>query len=148
MGKIVVIICIFDRCIITIFIWEACWVLSLSYYCWESDWKLFKKQTWCLLSVFFCDIKLFLQAVGILSLFKYSLAHLVHCCFVLQWKILAWGRCNFEVVQIFLKIQIGDSFVVHAWCSLCVFFRDGQIVAGILNDGFALPGTEICVQNW
>ena len=41
--------------------------------------------------------------------------------FYFGWKILDWSRFNFELVQMFLKSQIGDCFVTHAWCALSVF---------------------------
>ena len=96
---------------------------------------MFVKHAWCSMSVFFRDGKFLLEAVGILSLFKYSSAHLVHCRLSSRWKIVAWGRCNFELVQMFLKNQIGDCFVMHVLCSLCVFFRDGKFLVEALPGG-------------
>ena len=80
------------------------------------------------MSVFVHDETFLLEAVGILSLFKYSLAHLVHCRFSSRWKILDWGRYNFELVQMFLKNQIGNCFATHAWCALSVCFCDGKLL--------------------
>ena len=55
--------------------------------------------------------------------------------FYLGWKIRDWGRYNFELVQMFLKNQIGDCFVMHVLCSLCVFFRDGKFLVEALPGG-------------
>ena len=96
------------------------------------------------------------RQIGILSLFKCSSAHLVDCRLSSRWKIVAWGRYNFELVQtvlgthgvhhlfscmsensslgqvelracaFFLDNLTGDCFVTHAWSPQCVFFRDGN----------------------
>ena len=43
-------------------------------------------------------------------------------------EIVAWGRWNFELVQLFLDSWIADCFVRHAWFALSVSFC-GKIVA-------------------
>ena len=75
---------------------------------------------------------------------KLPSAHLMHCCVTSRWKILAWGRYNFELVQMFLKNQIGDCFVMHVLCSLCVFFRDGKFLVEALPGGML----RFCNYSW
>ena len=121
---------------------DAVGILILCNYCWESDWKLFVKHTWC--SLCFRSCWKIVAWIGILSLFKYFSAHLVHCRFTSRWKILDWGRYNFELVQMFLKNQIGDCFVMHVLCSLCVFFRDGKFLVEALPGGML----RFCNYSW
>ena len=141
---------------------EAVGILILCNYCWESDWKLFVKHAWCSMSVFFRDGKFLLEAVGILSLFKYSSAHLVHCRLSSRWKIVAWGRCNFELVQtmwgthgvhhlfscmsensLLGQVELrACAIFTHAWSPQCVFFRDGKF---LLEAGGIL---SLCNYSW
>ena len=75
--------------------------------------------------------------------------HGVHCMFFFVMEILAWGRWNFELVQLFLDSWIVDCFVRHAWFVLSVSFC-GKIVARgswnfeiiklLLNNGMELFG--------
>ena len=104
----------------------------------------FVRHAWFALSVFFCDGKFLLEAVGILSLFNYSWTiglqiisfgkHGLQCLFSFMMEFFARGSWNFELVQIFLINWI--VFDRHAWFALSVFFRDGKFLleeVGILS---------------
>jgi hypothetical protein len=102
------------------------------------------------------------RQIGILSLFKWSPAHLVHCPLSSRWKIVAWGRCFFELVQTMWSTHgvhhlfscmsenslLGQvefracAIFTHAWRPQCVFFRDGKF---LLEAGGIL---RLCNYSW
>jgi len=117
---------------------EAGGILSLCNYSWKSDWRLFcythgvrcvfsfVMEISCLRLVEFWGCANFLWKWD-WTLFCY--ARMVSAvCFLSCWKMLAWGRWNFELVQLFLDSWIADCFVRHAWFVLSVSSR-GKILA-------------------
>ena len=108
---------------------EFVWILLIN---WIAD--SFPRHAWCTLSVLFREGQFLLEAVGILSLWKYSwpiglqIVFLGTLSFFSWWKILAWGSWNFKLVEILLIKWIADWFCMHTWCALSIFFHDGKFL--------------------
>ena len=91
---------------------------------WIADWLLW--HTWCALSLFFHD-KNFLEAVGMLSLCKYSWSCrlfskaciMYTVCFLSWCNTLALSIWNFKFVRMFWSI---GWFFKCAWYALFFFF--------------------------
>ena len=112
------------------FLLEAGGILSLFNYSWKLDSRLFCYARLVCTVCFLAWCKFSVGADGILSLcnFSWKSGWRLFCyarmestvCFLTWCKILAWGSCNFELVQMFFKIRL-EIVLLRTHGVHCVF---------------------------